>query len=157
VLDEAQTTFPSRPTPCVLSLGPGLIDIVESKKSPLVLQKNSIKHIGRAGEEASEEIANQFLQEGLFFRFNVDRGIQMTSLTDWKRLGDVKAHTMHYMAQKGVGIRLDRLVALISGEGTSLFMNLPCDICLLAHVKQVHQVSHPQHILHRATIKPLKN
>ena len=50
---------------------------------------------------------------GVYFRFNVEQGLQAVSLSDWERLADVEAHTRQYLRLGDVELKLQRVVDVL--------------------------------------------
>ena len=68
---------------------------------------------GRVAEEMEQKYKNV---AGLYNRLDVDRGLQSVSLDEWKRLGDVRAHTKNYMRLEVIDKRVDNVVGVLSGS-----------------------------------------
>ena len=67
--------------------------------------------------KTAEEMEKRYRNlPGIYYRLNVDRGLQSVSLDEWKRLGDVRAHTKNYMKLEGIDRRVDGVVNALSGS-----------------------------------------
>ena len=122
VIDEAKSLFPNRPISCVISLGTGAADIIGLKQADTfqrLLPMNLIgvlKGIAADCEKRSEETARDAAtQSFLYFRLNVDQGLQHVSLAEWEKLNDVQLHTSQYLLKHDVGQKVDRLVRMLKG------------------------------------------
>jgi hypothetical protein len=67
-------------------------------------------------EEMEESYKNT---SGIYFRFNVDQGMQGITLEEWKRLDEVKAHTMQYLRKVRVSKEVDSLVNVLTAQSAS--------------------------------------
>jgi len=56
----------------------------------------------------------------IYFRLNVDHGLQNVSLAEWDKLADVKTHTMQYLLKHDVSQKVDRLVEILNGHAGTL-------------------------------------
>ena len=65
-------------------------------------------------EEKAEECEKRYGGlPGLYYRFNVDHGLEKVSLADWEVLGTVKTHTVAYLEKPLVERKLDQLVDIL--------------------------------------------
>ncbi|KAI1176066.1 hypothetical protein F4777DRAFT_547693 [Nemania sp. FL0916] len=93
-----------RSVACVISIGTGLSRLAEFQ-SPSLLQKLAPSRLGRALAqiatdcESTEKDMTRFFSSnpGLYFRFNVVRGLENVSLDEWRDLGNIKAKTINYL------------------------------------------------------------
>ncbi|KAG9088891.1 hypothetical protein FS749_001775 [Ceratobasidium sp. UAMH 11750] len=104
VLAEAKRIYPNRRVSCIVSIGAGhprTIRIPESSPFQRIFPTNVIaamKDIATDNERMAQTMATRFRGfSGVYFRLNVDQGMQGVRLGDWDRLGEVKAHTLAYM------------------------------------------------------------
>ncbi|KAF8596885.1 FabD/lysophospholipase-like protein [Ceratobasidium sp. AG-I] len=104
VLAEAKLLFPNRYIACMISIGTGHAKTITVPKPGLfqnILPLDVIKALQRIAtdcERTSQDVAARFTDvDGVYFRFNVDQGLQQIGLGDWERLGKVSAHTRAYM------------------------------------------------------------
>lgn len=102
VLNEVKMLHPGRHVASILSVGTGhtrTIEIPEPNLLELVLPTSAIiamKNIATDSERVAQEMETRFHGTGVYFRFNVDQGLQNVGLTDWERLSDIFAHTQAY-------------------------------------------------------------
>jgi len=121
VLQEAQSVFPDRPISCIVSIGTGTANVISLQKSdtfrkllPMKLI-DVLKRIATDCENTSEETANQSpSMQNVYFRLNVDQGLQVVSLAEWERLGEVKTHTEQYLHRHDVNRKVSRLIEVLN-------------------------------------------
>ena len=122
VLEEAALVFPNRHVACIISIGAGQPRTLAIPK-PGWLQVlpldfvEAIRGIATSCEQKAQEVAGRF--QGLpdvYFRFNVEQGMQSIGFADWERLGEVVTHTDQYMRMVEVDQKLDAAVATIQAR-----------------------------------------
>ncbi|KAJ7830946.1 acyl transferase/acyl hydrolase/lysophospholipase [Mycena olivaceomarginata] len=153
LLSEAKILFPHHQIACIISLGTGQPHTISIPKPsllnhflPLDVVK-AIQGIATDCEKEHQSFAHHF--EGianLYFRFNVEQGMQNIQLNQWERLGDVAANTRQYIQSQPVTNQLanaakslsDR-IGKVSTSGLDIWLNcfqLPCQLPLkLAYLK----------------------
>ena len=73
-------------------------------------------------QKVAEEVQTRFKNcPGLYYRFNVDRGLEDTLLDEWNKLRDVKTCTIAYLGESSVSKSVDQLVRTISHGSPSTF------------------------------------
>ncbi|KAG9119578.1 hypothetical protein FRC07_005340, partial [Ceratobasidium sp. 392] len=104
LLAEAKLIFPGRHISSIVSIGAGHTRTIQIPKSGLLkstLPLNALiaaKHIATDCERAAQEIARRFQNvPNVYFRFNVDQGLQGVGQSEWERLGEVMAHARAYL------------------------------------------------------------
>ncbi|KAG8748443.1 hypothetical protein FRC12_013841 [Ceratobasidium sp. 428] len=104
VLAEAKRIYPDRRVATIVSIGAGhrsTIHIPEPSPLQRVLPTNLIvamRDIATDNERVAQAMAVRFRgARDVYFRLNVDQGMQSVQLGDWDRLGEVQAHTQAYM------------------------------------------------------------
>ena len=120
VLEEAELVFPDRHVACIVSIGTGqaqTISIPEpgwfQRMLPLQVV-DAIRKIATDCETSAQVAARRFERTpGVYFRFNVEQGMQQVGLEQWERLDEVRAHTGQYIRMAHVDPRLDAAVASI--------------------------------------------
>jgi len=123
VVEEAKSLFPGRPISCVLSLGTGTAEVISLGQPDAfqnMLPQNLIGLLKMADEceEQSSAMEMQLRQKDnpdIYFRLNVDEGLQNVSLAEWDALDDVSAHTLRYLEKPDVEQKVDRLVQILKG------------------------------------------
>jgi len=123
VLSEAELTFPGRHVACIISIGTGQplpIQIRRPSLSQQVLPLNVVKAmqgIATDCEESHQRMAQRFQEiENLYFRFNVDQGMQEIRLAQWERFTEVTTHTQQYTRMQEVDKKLDAAVEAMRGR-----------------------------------------
>lgn len=120
VLQEAQSAFPNHHISCIVSLGTGTASVI-GLEQPDAFQKllpmkllDVLKRIATDCENTSEETAKSADMRDIYFRLNVDQGLQGVSLAEWEKLADVKTHTTQYLQKHDVGQKVSRLVEILN-------------------------------------------
>ena len=136
MLLEAESIFPGRRVACIISIGTGQTEMTSISK-PSYWQKviptgviKAMVAITTDCETVAQDTARRFQSiPDVYFRFNVDQGMQDISLADWDRLSKVAVHTQQYLKLEEVeqkmgaaveAIRKRREVVLVSQIGTQL-------------------------------------
>ncbi|KAG8766152.1 hypothetical protein FRC12_007058 [Ceratobasidium sp. 428] len=104
VLAEVKRIYPNRRVATIVSIGAGhrsTIHIPEPSPLQRFLPTNVIvamKDIATDSERVAQAMAVRFRgAQNVYFRLNVDQGMQSVRLGDWDRLGEVQAQTRTYM------------------------------------------------------------
>ena len=120
VLDEAKVVFPSRQIGCLVSVGTGQAEIISIKKSGFLQQlvpidvMEALKAISTDCEGTHEQMLLLFANlPTIYFRLNVEQGMQGIRLSEWEKLANVEAHTAVYMKKKKVNEKLTLAVNVI--------------------------------------------
>jgi len=120
VLDEAKVVFPSRQIGCLVSIGTGQAEIISIKKSGFLQQLvpldviEALKAISTDCEATHEQMLLLFANlPNIYFRLNVEQGMQGIKLSEWEKLANVEAHTALYMKKKEVNEKLTLAVNAI--------------------------------------------
>ncbi|KAG9093064.1 hypothetical protein FRC06_011684, partial [Ceratobasidium sp. 370] len=123
VLEEVEQLFPGREVASIISIGAGQARTIQiPKPSPFqrILPINAIiamKEIAADSERVAHRMAKRFQgTKDLYFRFNVDQGMQGVGISEWERLPEVNAHTRGYMQHVECDRSLD-LAANVMKEG----------------------------------------
>jgi predicted acylesterase/phospholipase RssA len=126
-LAEAKTLFPDRHVASVMSIGAGHARTIQIPKSSMLgraLPMNvlmAMKDIAMDSERAAQEMVVRFQRTtDVYFRFNVDQGLQNVKLNDWERLNEVSAHTRAYMRRAETSGRMDQAVRAIVERKTAI-------------------------------------
>ncbi|KAG8724973.1 hypothetical protein FRC12_024249, partial [Ceratobasidium sp. 428] len=106
--------FPGRHISTIISIGAGHTRTIQIPKTGLfksTLPLNALiaaKHIATDCERAAQEVARRFQNvPNVYFRFNVDQGLQGVGQSEWERLGEVTAHARAYLRLIETSGRLD--------------------------------------------------
>jgi predicted acylesterase/phospholipase RssA len=128
-LAEAKTLFADQHVASVMSIGAGHTRTIQVPTPSLiqrVLPTNVLlvmKDIATDSERVAQEMASRFQRtRDLYFRYNVDQGMQSVKLSDWERLSEVTAHTRAYMRQAETSERMDRAVRAIKERKAAISM-----------------------------------
>ncbi|KAJ7809310.1 hypothetical protein B0H13DRAFT_2479113 [Mycena leptocephala] len=104
LLLEAQVLFPDCQIACIISLGTGQPHTITIPKPSLLKRVfpldviEAIKGIATDCEKQHQLFAHHFDPvPHVYFRFNVERGMQDIQSNQWERLGDVVANTRQYL------------------------------------------------------------
>jgi predicted acylesterase/phospholipase RssA len=104
LLLETKIMFPNRQIACIISLGTGQPQTINIPKASFVQRflpldvVDALKEIATNCETQHQGTAHQFEQvPRVYFRFNVEQGMQNIQLNQWEALGAVKAHTDQYI------------------------------------------------------------
>jgi len=122
VLQEAQSAFPNRTISCVLSIGAGMRHVIELKglnNNDTSHLSNLFQRIATDCESASEDMAKQ-LSDRVYFRLNVDQGLQGVGITQWEEMSTVLAHTLQYLRLHDIDHKIARLVQVLVGSSGML-------------------------------------
>ncbi|RFU32279.1 hypothetical protein B7463_g4070, partial [Scytalidium lignicola] len=108
VINEAKSLWPGTDFKSIVSIGTGWIDpkglelsqlkIHNVVKTCVDLAINSHKE---AQKFARDNRGKELSQAGVYFRFDVDRGIDTVALDQWQKLDDVDAFTEAYLTRSG--------------------------------------------------------
>lgn len=124
---EAERLFKgSRKVACIVSLGTGQKKTNEIAQPtfmdnfvPPFKLMNSIKRLAIDCERKAEDMDLKYRgMKDVYFRLNVEHGLESTKLANWERLAAVRVHTMAYLEQPTVAERLDSIAALLAGIDT---------------------------------------
>ncbi|KAJ7464145.1 FabD lysophospholipase-like protein [Mycena latifolia] len=115
VLAEAQQMYPSQPVILVVSIGSGHPNTIQLSQSPsLTVIAKTLKSIATDCERIHEENARRFRgSPNTYFRFNVQQGLQGFEKQDWKRSGDISAHTRVYLGMEDAKSKLTGAMEVI--------------------------------------------
>ncbi|KAJ7841443.1 acyl transferase/acyl hydrolase/lysophospholipase [Mycena leptocephala] len=125
LLLEAQVVFPDHQIACIISLGTGQPHTIKIPKPSLRKRLfpldviEAIKGIATDCEKQHQLSAHYFDPvPHVYFRFNVERGMQDIQLNQWERLGDVAANTRQYLLSHPIRNQLaDAVKSLVEKIG----------------------------------------
>jgi predicted acylesterase/phospholipase RssA len=124
VLEEAEAAFGSNHyVTCIISIGSGQAGVI-GLKSPDAFQKalpldliQVLRQIATDCESAAEDIERHFKNiSNMYFRFNVEQGMQGVTLAEGDKLGEVTQHTMQYIQKSVVSQKINAAVEAIRGQ-----------------------------------------
>ncbi|CAE6435385.1 unnamed protein product [Rhizoctonia solani] len=131
VLSEANWVYPDRQVACVVSIGAGharTIQVPDPGLWRLLLRTHDaivMKEMAMDSERVAEEMALRFRDtKNVYFRFNVDQGLQGMDASSWERQDEVTAHTLAYLRRseinQGIGCAIrssmERLETISTGQ-----------------------------------------
>jgi predicted acylesterase/phospholipase RssA len=129
VLEEARLLFPGQPVTCVISIGTGKAQTIAIPKPGWVEQILplgiivAIRGIATDCEQSAQEVAHRFRHTpNIYFRFNVEQGMQSIGPAQWEGLDEVATHTSQYMRLVEVDQKLEAAVGaltLVTDDGMS--------------------------------------
>jgi predicted acylesterase/phospholipase RssA len=120
VLEEAMLMFPSRYLSCIISIGTGQAQTIKIPP-PTWLQQwlplnivRSMQGIATDCEQNAQNMMRRFQSTpNVYFRFNVEQGLQEVRLDQWEKLDEVTAHTGQYIAKVEVDRKLGAAVIAV--------------------------------------------
>lgn len=132
VISEAQLVFgKERKVDCIVSIGTGKAGVVGFDKPTgfqtilptdlLSVLKKMVTESTSTAEEMEQRYENA---PSLYFRLDVDQGLQDVGLDEWKRLEAVKTHTIAYTMETNVDRKIDAVVASLIGTPSPQSYNL---------------------------------
>ncbi|EIM79536.1 uncharacterized protein STEHIDRAFT_69307 [Stereum hirsutum FP-91666 SS1] len=72
-------------------------------------------------EKTHEHLQRRFKSRpNLYFRFNVDQGLQDVTLDEWNKMGAVKGHTQMYLGSEAVKASLEEAVKVLVEQRATL-------------------------------------
>jgi hypothetical protein len=113
VLREAESIFPGQEVACFISIGSGRRAPISISK-PTFIERILPIHLVKAMasicvdcEATSQAMVLCFRKTpDVYFRFNVDQGLQEISFAQWDQLEKVKAHTRYYLRSQEIDHRI---------------------------------------------------
>jgi predicted acylesterase/phospholipase RssA len=104
ILSEAEHIFPHQNIACVVSIGTGHVTTAGLPASNLfnniipLSVTEALKKITTDCEATAEETEKRFrFAPNVYFRSNVEQGMQSVKLAQWERLSEVTTHTLHHL------------------------------------------------------------
>ncbi|OBT69989.1 hypothetical protein VE03_00561 [Pseudogymnoascus sp. 23342-1-I1] len=129
LIKEAQREFGLvRKVSCVLSIGTGMPK-VSGFEAPGLIQRalpldliNVLARMAADSDAVALEMKARYQNcPGLYHRLNVERGLEGVALEEWKKLGEVKTHTMTYLGQDDISTDVDVIVKALVGKSSKTF------------------------------------
>lgn len=101
VVDEAKKVWPSREFGCILSIGTGIPSSVDVGRTIKPLME-TLKSISTEAEETAREFGTEMehqlgINQDVYFRFNVQHGLEKVALQEWKKLEEIRIATRVYL------------------------------------------------------------
>ncbi|KAG8762001.1 hypothetical protein FRC11_011755 [Ceratobasidium sp. 423] len=156
VLSEVNRMYPDHRIACIISVGAGharTIQVPNPNWWQLFRTQDvvAMKQMATDSERVAEDMAARFQgTSGVYFRFNVDQGMQDMKDGSWERLGEVTQHTQAYLRENAINHRLDNaVVASIKRRGitstTHAAGQIPSASETKADTGTVLQATEPKH------------
>ncbi|CAE6394747.1 unnamed protein product [Rhizoctonia solani] len=127
LLREAAREFPNRSASFILSLGTGQKNVIQLPRAGFIPKLQLFKvvkllqQIATDCEQTHQDIERNFTtHQNIYFRFNVDQGMQGVGLEEWQRQGEIGAHTRTYTGRAETTKRLN--------EAVTAFINLQSQV-----------------------------
>ncbi|KAI1125085.1 acyl transferase/acyl hydrolase/lysophospholipase [Nemania abortiva] len=96
LIKEAQRQFPGHGPLQVLSIGTGLGNVITIKDSRRAIV-NALAKMAATSTAVATRLNDHYGDSGQYYRFNVDRGLQDITLSDWDKTSTIAAHTGNYL------------------------------------------------------------
>ncbi|CUA77370.1 Nephrocystin-3 [Homo sapiens] [Rhizoctonia solani] len=114
VLTEVERVWPTRKVASIISLGAGHARTIQMLK-PSWWQRTQdvivMKDMATDSERVAEEMSMRFQKtSGVYFRFNVDQGMQDMKHGGWERLGEAMQHAKGYLQKNKTNQILEEAV-----------------------------------------------
>ncbi|KAH7343782.1 acyl transferase/acyl hydrolase/lysophospholipase [Rhizoctonia solani] len=118
VLAEVKVIYPDRYVATITSVGTGhtrTIQIPNISRGLLpIAALTATKNIATDTERVAEEMTRRFNStKGVYFRLNVDQGMQSVDMDGWEQLAEVREHTRAYMRLVDASKRIDKMAHMI--------------------------------------------
>lgn len=114
LITEARNAFPGRDNLQILSIGTGLGNVVEiTNTRPSII--DALQKMATSSNKVAASLDDEYGDSGHYFRFNVERGLENISSSDWDQDSTISAHTNNYLSQKSRAI--DKFVKTFTGTG----------------------------------------
>jgi hypothetical protein len=113
LIEEAGRRFPGRDDMQIISIGTGLGDVVsigDTRRSIL----SALKKMATTSSKVAARLDDRFGGDGRYVRLNVEKGLEDTTLSDWKKASSISAHTRNYLSDKKRAI--DEFVEVFLGR-----------------------------------------
>ena len=129
VLKEAQVVFPAQQIGCLVSIGTGQAEVISIGTLGFFQQivptdvNDALKAISTDCEATHEDMLLLFANSpNIYFRINVEQGMQGIRLSEWGKMANVEAHTMQYLKRKEVDEKFISLINAIQSPKAQLMM-----------------------------------
>ncbi|KAI1826668.1 acyl transferase/acyl hydrolase/lysophospholipase [Xylaria intraflava] len=104
LIEEARQQFPNHGALRVLSIGTGQGSVVEIKDSRFSILQ-ALQKMASTSTAVANRLKTQYEDSCQYYRFNVDRGLQDTTLADWEKTSTISAHTGNYLKSERKNIQ----------------------------------------------------
>lgn len=103
LIEEAERQFPSHGGLRVLSIGTGLGDVATIRGRRDVLK--ALKTMVTTSTLVAGKLNRRYAASSHYYRFNVDRGLQDVTLSDWEKASTISGHTKNYLEDNRMAIQ----------------------------------------------------
>ncbi|KAK0451243.1 FabD/lysophospholipase-like protein [Desarmillaria tabescens] len=125
VLKEARDVFPAREIVCLLSIGTGYPKTIAIRAAARSHLSNSVDDVGKAlmdiatdCEETAQDLAKKYCDiPDVYFRLNVQRGMEQIMPEQWDHLSQVEAHTDQYLKDANIDPIVEKIVKILVEGG----------------------------------------
>ncbi|KAF8595697.1 FabD lysophospholipase-like protein, partial [Ceratobasidium sp. AG-I] len=114
MINETEKLFPGRLLATVLSVGSGQLHSANLPDRSKLLQflplqlVQTLDSIATDCERTNQELSRRFSRaSNVYFRFNAEQGMQDIEQSDLARLSEVRAHTLNYLKDAEVNLKMD--------------------------------------------------
>ncbi|CAE6393261.1 unnamed protein product [Rhizoctonia solani] len=98
VLAEVRDLYPGEYVSCIMSIGAGHAHTIQIPNGDRQQASLAMRAMATDSERVAEEMARRFQDTtGVYFRFNVDQGMQDIETDGWEKLSVVATHTQAYL------------------------------------------------------------
>ncbi|PQE04446.1 Acyl transferase acyl hydrolase lysophospholipase protein [Rutstroemia sp. NJR-2017a BVV2] len=104
LIEEAQRQFPGAHQMRVLSIGTGLGEVVTIKDKRISILR-ALKKMATSSKKVADRLDAKYGDGGQYYRFNVDRGLEDVTLSDWEKASQISAHTLNYLQEHDRAIK----------------------------------------------------
>ncbi|CAE6455371.1 unnamed protein product [Rhizoctonia solani] len=123
VLTEVKAIYPDRYVASITSIGTGHTRTIQIPDTSMLRRLLPIaalvatKDIATDTERVAEEMARRFNStQDVYFRLNVDQGLQSVDIDGWEQLGEVRDHTRAYMRLVDPNKSIDKVAQIIHSK-----------------------------------------
>ncbi|CAI4214250.1 unnamed protein product [Parascedosporium putredinis] len=96
LIEEANRRFKGRTRMQILSIGTGLGGIIDVGDTRVKVIK-ALKKMATSSMAVASRLDDRFGESGQYTRFNVEKGLEGTVLSDWDKASQISAHTQNYL------------------------------------------------------------
>ena len=100
LMEEASRIWPQRDIGCIVSIGTGVRDsrdVGRTIQSLFETLRDMSVDTENVAREFKEEIGSRYAKQNIYYRFNVQHGLEQVGLEEWKELDRTKLATQAYL------------------------------------------------------------
>jgi patatin-like phospholipase/acyl hydrolase len=128
LLKEAKV-FSTHQIGCLLSIGTGQAEVISIRKPGFFQQIvptdviDALKAISTDCEATHNDMLLRFANSpNIYFRINVEQGMQSIKLSEWEKMANVQAHTMQHLRKEEVSQKLALVINAIKSPKAQLMI-----------------------------------